>query len=68
MALRNEDAYIGECKMKRDKKIPDPTPKAFHDLLDKAATTQVALEAVVPVRKGKPALSSVRRAKKTSGA
>ncbi len=47
------------------KTIPDPTPKAFHDLLGKAATTQVDS---VPLRKGKPGSQSARPAKKTSGA
>jgi hypothetical protein len=51
--------------MKKDKPTPDPTPQAFHDLLDKAATTQVVS---APARKGKPAASSVPPAKKTSGA
>ena len=54
--------------MKKDKKILDPTPKAFHDLLTKAATTQVAPKASVPLRKGKPASRSSRPAKRTSGA
>ncbi len=49
----------------KKKPIPDPTAQQFHDLLHKAATTQVVS---APVRKGKPTSSSVRPAKKTSGA
>lgn len=68
LASMESDKSFGEMvldPMKKDKPIPAPTPKAFHDLLDKAATTQVVS---VPLRKGKPASRSSRRAKRTSGA
>ena len=47
--------------MKRDKPTPDPTPEAFHDLLDKAATTVAPTSPPAP--KDKPESSSVLRLK-----
>jgi hypothetical protein len=61
------NTYLGDFLMK-NKVIPDPTPKQFHDLLDKAAITQVLPKASVPSRKGKPVSRSSRPAKKTSDA
>jgi hypothetical protein len=50
-------------KSPADNPIPDPTLEAFHDLLDKAATTAVPVSPPAP--KGKPASSSVLQAEKT---
>ena len=50
--------------MKKDKPIPDPIPKAFHDLLDKAAKTQLAS---VPSQKGEPGANSAQPAKENIG-
>ena len=46
----------------------DQEAHAFHDLLEKAATVQVAPKVSVPERKDKPASSSSRPAKRTSDA
>ena len=44
------------------KPLPAPTRQQFHDLSDKAATTQVQPKASVPERTVKPESSSVRPA------